>query len=612
MKREVKAAEQRVGAQAYALAKDAYDKGNNEEGLKYLRQAADAGHAESQYILGMKYYNGGQIPKDDRLSFEWTEKAAKQGHVAAAFQMYSKYIRGTGVEKNEKKAHKYLRQSMEGGNTDVSAKFLLAQNYWYGWGTKKNPLLAVNWLRQAAAEGHANAIKMLESVSQDEIVKQSVFKSCDVCPTMVTLPEGAFLMGVHDPNSVDLNTNKNLTNQPRHFVNLPHTFALGQTEVTHAQWNACVGDKGCARPVDTTQEKANHPVTYVSWKEAQEYIAWISKKTNRPYRLPTESEWEYAARSGVSTAYPYGISLPPARANCKGCGSQWDNQSTAPVKSFAPNGYGLYEMLGNAAEWTDDCVNKSYKGKPPMGISWATGYCEERIHRGGAWDTSPKSLRVYNREYQKVGDRRLNLGFRLALTLKEFPKRAEAAKAATAAGANQESKSITQKKPSCSGRKEIDGWKFFWTHDYFYLKPALYDINDYGIGYNKKYVELTISRGSTGNYFMMFKFGGTYHLGDIYQLYVDGIKVYVGQWTSETSADGKSQRDNLPSLTADVIQKMESGKVAEVRAVKRNYDDTEVILISAKFSLTDFAKHHKDIDQHRQITEMKKQIGGCR
>lgn len=607
--KKTKSPKEQLADNAFAKSKQAYDADQKEEGLKYLRQAAEAGHAEAQYIMGMKYLKGGQLPQDDQLSFEWTRKAAKQRHVGAAFQMFSKYIKGTGVEKDEREAHLYLRQSVRNGNTNASARFLLAQNYLYGWGTSKNPLLALNWMRLAASDGHANSQKTLDSILQNDAAKNLTFQDCETCPIMVILPKDSFLMG----NYPDQNVDKKLQHVPLHFVNLPHTFAVGQTEITHTQWNACVKDKGCSRYIDKTPAMANNPIVYVNWREAQQYTVWLSQKTNKPYRLLTESEWEFAARSGMNTAYPSGTKLPDGRAHCKDCGSQWDDQSTAPVKSFAANGYGLFDMLGNAAEWTEDCAVTDYEGKPPMGIAWTLTDCKERVVRGGAWDTTVESLRVYDRFSASADRRKLNIGFRVAVTLEDFPKRIEAAKAHEKESEKALARTVGYSKPFCTSRKEIDGWKFFWQEDYFTIQPVIYDLGGTSRFVSSKYAKVKISKYTSGKYSVQFQYSaGAYSLVDIYQLLIDGVLVYEGKWTSTKSADGKSTRDSLKPLDSNVIPQMEAGKVAEIRVIERGFDRPDKIKASAKFSLTEFVKYHKNIQQWQTQTITDKKNGKCR
>ena len=127
------------------------------------------------------------------------------------------------------------------------------------------------------------------------------------------------------------------------------------------------------------------------------YVAWLSQETGETYRLPSEAEWEYAAGAGTDTRYWWGNDLGRARANCDGCGSEWDDKKTAPVGSFPPNGFGLHDVHGNAYEWAQDCWNDGYRGAPSTGTAWTRGDCSRRLTRGGAWGSSAKFVRVSNR-----------------------------------------------------------------------------------------------------------------------------------------------------------------------------------------------------------------------
>ena len=155
----------------------------------------------------------------------------------------------------------------------------------------------------------------------------------------------------------------------------------------------------------------------VSWDDAKAYVAWLSKKTGEDYRLLTEAEYEYATRAGTQTAYPWGNDIGKNNANCDGCGSQWDNEQTAPVGSFAPNSFGLYDMVGNVWQWVEDCYHQDYNGAPTDGSAWTTGDCDLRVVRGGSWVSNPEFLRSALRGRGSTGGRSYDLGFRVGRTL---------------------------------------------------------------------------------------------------------------------------------------------------------------------------------------------------
>ena len=154
-----------------------------------------------------------------------------------------------------------------------------------------------------------------------------------------------------------------------------------------------------------------------AWDDAQQYVAWFSEMTGKPYRLLTEAEWEYAARAGSTTAYSWGDEIGAGNANCDGCGSGWDNSKTAPVGSFNPNAFGLYDMAGNVWRWVQDCYHGDYTGAPTDGSAWTSGDCSRRVIRGGSWSGIPQVLRsAYRVSYVSVV-RTGNLGFRIGRTL---------------------------------------------------------------------------------------------------------------------------------------------------------------------------------------------------
>ena len=200
---------------------------------------------------------------------------------------------------------------------------------------------------------------------------------------------------------------------PVHEVTV-QSFALSKYEVTFDDWDACVSDGGCNgyRPNDVDWGRGTRPVINVSWEDAQSFVAWLSDVTGYAYRLPTESEWEYAARAGTETKYSWGNSIGNNRANCVGCGSRWDFWQTAPVGSFGENAFGLHDMHGNVSEWVEDCSNDGYEGAPSDGSAWLGEDCEYRVLRGGGSATFPRNLRSADRgDSQTTGYRASRDGF---------------------------------------------------------------------------------------------------------------------------------------------------------------------------------------------------------
>ena len=152
----------------------------------------------------------------------------------------------------------------------------------------------------------------------------------------------------------------------------------------------------------------------MSWDDAQAFIAWLNHKTGGNYRLPTEAEWEYAARAGSTTWYSWGNSIGSNQANCIECGSRWDGELTAPVGSFSANAWGLHDMHGNVSEWVEDCDNDNYEGAPMDGSAWTYGDCSNRMYRGGSYDDILQFLRSAERDEDTRDERDDDIGFRLA------------------------------------------------------------------------------------------------------------------------------------------------------------------------------------------------------
>ena len=175
------------------------------------------------------------------------------------------------------------------------------------------------------------------------------FRDCPSCPEMVVVPAGSFVMG--SPRS---EVGRDGDEVLQHEVTISQPFAVGKHEVTFAEWDTCVSAGGCDgyRPDDKGWGRGSRPVIHVNWNEARSYVAWLSRKTGKEYRLLTEAEWEYAARAKTRTRYSWGDSVGRNRANCRGCGSRWDGRETAPAGSFAANGFGLHDMSGNVSEWS--------------------------------------------------------------------------------------------------------------------------------------------------------------------------------------------------------------------------------------------------------------------
>jgi formylglycine-generating enzyme required for sulfatase activity len=205
------------------------------------------------------------------------------------------------------------------------------------------------------------------------------FRDCAECGELVVIPAGTFTMG-----------SGALYESPMHKITIAKPFAIGRFEVTFDEWDRCVTDKGCKfKPDDRGLGRGNRPVDNVSWVDVKEFLGWLSSKSGKIYRLPSEAEWEYVARGGTTTSYWWGRDVGQGQANCKECGSA-SALGPMPVGSFKPNPFGVFDTAGNAAEWVEDCWNDSYRGAPQDGSAWTTGQCNWRVLRGGAYDSPAK------------------------------------------------------------------------------------------------------------------------------------------------------------------------------------------------------------------------------
>ena len=240
---------------------------------------------------------------------------------------------------------------------------------------------------------------------------ENVFRDCDGCPYVVVIPAGEFMMG--SPASEE---GRNDDEGPQRRVTL-RSFALGVTEVTFDEWDACVRDGGCNgyRPDDQGWGRGARPVINVNWEDAQAYVSWLSRVTSAAYRLPSESEWEYAARAGKTTTFHTGATISTDQANFHG--NTTYRRRTTPVRTFAPNPFGLYDVHGNVLEWVEDCWH-DYHGAPIDGAaSTDGGICGLRVSRGGSWLNTPQGLRSALRFRDPIGTRGIFAGFRVARTL---------------------------------------------------------------------------------------------------------------------------------------------------------------------------------------------------
>jgi len=250
----------------------------------------------------------------------------------------------------------------------------------------------------------------LTAETERALKPMATFKECaQDCPEMVVVPSGHFKMGSLGGQGSEIE-------QPQHEVTIGKPFAVGKTEITFAQWDACVRAGPCPRASDNGWGRGNRPVINVNWEDAQRYVTWLAMLTGKPYRLLSEAEWEYAARAGTQTSYSFGDDEAELDEHA------WFNANsdlkTHSVGEKKPNAWGLYDMHGNVWEWVEDTYHDNYDGAPSNATPWpSNGDESRRSRRGGCWGYGPFSLRSAFRDWGTPGGRFTSGGFRVGRTL---------------------------------------------------------------------------------------------------------------------------------------------------------------------------------------------------
>jgi len=221
-------------------------------------------------------------------------------------------------------------------------------------------------------------------------------------PAMSPLRGGTFGMGSNEEGS----------EKPVHQVTVK-PFAIGKFPVSIREWNECAAAKACGF-MATGKDEA--PVTNVSWTDAKQYVAWLAQASRKPYRLPTEAEWEYAARGGTQTKYWWGDQFQPGMANCKNCADIAAAEQPIKVGSFGANPFGLYDMGGGVDQWVEDCWHKNYQGAPTDGLAWMESQCSSHVIRSGSWRNDGRYVRPSNRDSYDTDVRYPTHGFRVAIS----------------------------------------------------------------------------------------------------------------------------------------------------------------------------------------------------
>lgn len=252
----------------------------------------------------------------------------------------------------------------------------------------------------------------------------TVLKDCEDTPELVAIPGGSFEMGDVLGNGYDYE-------RPVHKVRV-EAFLIGRYEVTVGEWRACAAAGAC--PIAGAEHDADprHPIALVSWDDVQLYLAWLGRRTGRQYRLPSEAEWEYAARAGSETQYTWGNTetticqhanildvsghaAHPAWTWAEGCDDGY--AEAAPVGSFAPNAWGLHDMIGNVWEWVADCWHPNYEGAPDTARPWMEEGCSKHVNRGGGWGNHARTARVSTRDGDIHSAHSDGMGFRVARSI---------------------------------------------------------------------------------------------------------------------------------------------------------------------------------------------------
>ena len=429
----------------YEAGQRAWEAGQRDVAIAEWRASAKAGEAKAMLALGRLYLRGIGLPQNYVQAHKWFNLAASRGEAVAVAERDALVSQMTTQERAEAQKLALEWQSSEAppsartvqappGQSGASAEeirevqdLLTAQGYQPGpadgvWGGQTTQALQA-FLRdsgQPQPSTLTETLRLLRNVVQRPVVQRTTntpFKDCPMCPEVIEVPAGSFLRG-----SPAFEESRKDAEGPRHEVTVSQPLAVGIHEVTFAEWDACVRDGGCQgyQPEDEGWSRGRQPVINVNWEDAQAYVAWLSEKTDLPYRLLSEAEWEYVARAGTQTPFHTGETITPQQANYyskysyKGGRVGPAPEQPVSVGRFQPNAFGLYDMHGNVREWVQDCWNMNYAGAPRDGQAWEAGDCDHRVARGGSWYYAPDVLRSASRERYLTDVRDNNGGFRVA------------------------------------------------------------------------------------------------------------------------------------------------------------------------------------------------------
>jgi formylglycine-generating enzyme required for sulfatase activity/serine/threonine protein kinase len=410
--RERVAEAQRIQAEAEAQAKAEAEQARQQQEIadRNARDDAAFGQAQSANTLAsyrgyLKEWSDGRhrSEAESRIaSLEQAAAAKRQAEEAARAR--KALIAATQTELNR------LGYDVGAADGVLGAPTERAIRSFERWAKRKETGESSDSLLAALKAARSKPMPAVGDVFRDPL------KSGGEGPEVVVLPTGSFKMGSNNGEDSE---------RPVHTVTIGRPIAMMTTEVTWDQWERCVSSGGCngsgpaGAGADEGFGKGNRPVINVDWNDAQAYARWLSDQTGKRYRLPSEAEWEYAARAGSTTEYSWGNEEGRNKAHCQGCESQWDNKRTAPVGSFSANAWGLHDMHGNVWEWVEDCYQAGYGGAPTDGS--ARGHCDweyhYRVRRGGGWSYNPQYLRSAFRYGYTPSLRDRSSGFRLVQDL---------------------------------------------------------------------------------------------------------------------------------------------------------------------------------------------------
>lgn len=258
-----------------------------------------------------------------------------------------------------------------------------------------------------------NPTVLTAAQEQDKIAKPgSEFKECvHACPAMIVIPAGRFLMG-----SPEEEIGRFADEGPQREVTIAAAFAVSKFDLTFTEWDACASAGACRAVSDNEFGRNEQPVINVSWDDAVTYVEWLARKTGKNYRLLTEAEFEYAARAGSTSAFPWGDSIGDGNANCRDC-SAVSPRRPIRVGSLKVNAFGLYDMNGNVRKWVQDVWHDTYEGAPTDGSAWSDGSTRQRVYRGGSWDSPQKYVRSAWRGRNQPNAADTLMGIRVARSL---------------------------------------------------------------------------------------------------------------------------------------------------------------------------------------------------